>query len=429
MFTDILSANITTAAVIGTASAIGAVFFVLLFLRPTGRWTVKAISAIAVGAVVGVVISWLVTDVFDVFGIDFNRTTVFWFAALLGSVALAGLNFRHSARWRKAVAATSIPVFTVVAGLGINAEFGLNRTLGSLMGISTAKDIELAKPANSDSPASKGPLWERWTPPADMPAVGLQGKKAIPAQASGFVARDAGIYLPPAARVANPPQLPLLVMLMGQPGNPDPADIGLVLDKYAAANKGLAPIVIVADQIGPGQDDTLCVDSSKFGNVESYIMKDVVNYAKANLAILKEPKYWTVAGYSNGGQCAISLGAKYPEVFGNILDISGEEYPGQEDPAGSLAGVFHGDKTAYDAQMPTNIMSKKHYPDTTAIFTVGANDHTYVRAAKAVFEAATKAGMKSTLYEVPNAGHVEDALSGGLNKGFEVLYPRLGLSH
>jgi hypothetical protein len=36
--------------------------------------------------------------------------------------------------------------------------------------------------------------------------------------------------------------------------------------------------------------------------------------------------------------------------------------------------------------------------------------------------------MTVTNYEVPNGGHVVKALNGGLNKGFEVLYPRLGLS-
>ena len=428
MFTDFLAANITNTVVVGTAAAIGAVFFIVLFLRPSSRWTTRAILSILAGAAVGVLVTWLVTDVFDVFGIDFTYTTVFWFAALLGSLALAVLSFRRSPRWRKVTAAISIPVFVVVAGLGINAEFGLNRTLGALLGISTAKDIDLAQPVDPNAPAPTGPLWERWTPPADLPAAGQQGKTAIPATASGFVARDAGIYLPPAAKGPNAPQLPLVVLLMGQPGNPDPADIAAVLDKYAAKNNGLAPIVIVPDQIGPSQDDTLCLDSKRYGNVETYIMKDVLDYAKTHLGILKDPKYWTIAGYSNGGQCAISLGAKHPEVFGNILDISGEEYPGAEDPGANLATIFSGDQAAYDAQKPVNLMGKKTFKDTTAIFTAGANDRAYVEAARIVSNAAEKAGMATTYYEVPNAGHLEDALVGGLEKGFEILYPRLGLS-
>ena len=428
MFTDFLAANITTPVVVGTAAAIGAAFFIVLFLRPSGRWTTRAILAVLAGALLGVLVSWLVTDVYDVFGIDFTYTTVFWFAAMLGALVLAAMSFRHSTAFRKVIAAAAIPIFIVAGGLGINAEFGLNRTLGAVLGISTAKDINLAQPVNQDAPAPAGPLWEQWTPPADLAAVGEQGKTAIPATASGFVARDAGIYLPPAAQGPNAPQLPLVVLLMGQPGNPDPADIAAVLDKYAAKNKGLAPIVIVADQIGPSQDDTLCLDSKRYGNVETYIMKDVLDYAKTHLNILKDPKYWTIAGYSNGGQCAISLGAKHPEVFGNILDISGEEYPGAEDPGANLAGIFHGDQAAYDAQKPVNLLNKTRFKDTTAIFTAGSNDHAYVQAAEIVSAAAEKSGMATTYYEVPNAGHLEDALLGGLEKGFEILYPRLGLS-
>ncbi|MEO3939539.1 alpha/beta hydrolase-fold protein [Paenarthrobacter nicotinovorans] len=428
MFADLLAVNITTAVVVGSAAAIGAVFFIVLFLRPSGRWTTRATLSILSGVLVGILVCWLVTDVFDVFGIDFTYTTVFWFAALLGSLALAVLSFRRSPRWRKATAAISIPVFTVVAGLGINAEFGLNRTPGALLGISTAKDIDLAQSVDPNAPTPPGPLWERWSPSANLAATGQQGKTAIPATASGFVARDAGIYLPPAAQGHDAPQLPLVVLLMGQPGNPDPADVAAVLDKFAAKNRGLAPIVIVADQIGPGQDDTLCVDSSRYGNVETYLMKDVLEYAKTHLRILKDPKYWTIAGYSNGGQCAISLGAKHPDVFGNILDISGEEYPGAEAPGANLANIFHGDQAAYDAQKPVNIMSKTKFKDTTAVFTAGANDRGYVEAARIVSGAAAKAGMATTFYEVPNAGHLEDALLGGLEKGFEILYPRLGLS-
>lgn len=428
MFADLLAANITTPFIVATAAVIAAAFFIVLFLRPSGRWAAQAVIAVLSGALVGVVLTWLATDVFDVFGIDFTSTTVFWFAAFTGSLMLAAINLRHSPRWRKAVAVIAIPVFTISAGLGINAEFGLNRTLGAFFGISTAQDITLGQRSDPSTPTPAGPLWERWKAPADMPVAGKQGKTAIPATASGFTARDAGIYLPPAAQVPNAPQLPLVVLLMGQPGNPDPVEIASVLDTYAAKNGGLAPIVVVADQIGPDQNDTLCLDSSRYGKVETYIMKDVLDYATTHLNILRDSKHWTIAGYSNGGQCAISLGAKHPDVFGNILDISGEEYPGAEDPAGNLAAVFNGNEAAYDAQKPVNILARTTYKDTTAIFTVGGNDRTYIPAAEIVSAAAEKAGMATTYYVVPNAGHVEDALLGGLDKGFEVLYPRLGLS-
>ena len=66
-----------------------------------------------------------------------------------------------------------------------------------------------------------GPLRKTWKPPANMPAVSRNGPVIIPATVSGFRARDAHLYLPPAVLVPNPPELPVLVMMMGLPGGPD----------------------------------------------------------------------------------------------------------------------------------------------------------------------------------------------------------------
>lgn len=140
----------------------------------------------------------------------------------------------------------------------------------------------------------------------------------IPGTLSGFTARPAGIYLPPAALVDSPPALPLVVMMMGQPEDPDPRFAAESLNEFAAQNRGLAPIIIVADQLGNSLVDDLCLDTARFGNAETYINKDVVDWARSNLNVIGDARHWTVAGYSHGGQCAISFGAKYPEIWGNI---------------------------------------------------------------------------------------------------------------
>ncbi|NYE94275.1 enterochelin esterase-like enzyme [Psychromicrobium silvestre] len=261
-----------------------------------------------------------------------------------------------------------------------------------------------------------------------MPAVGKTGVVYIDPKASGFKARPAGVYLPPAALTAHPPKLPFYLLMMGQPGRPDPHYVEGIFNDYAKKHRGLAPIVLVADQVGPTQSDTLCLNSAKFGQVEDYIAKDVVSWAKQNLNILSERKYWTVAGYSNGGQCAISFAAKYPQVWGNVVDISGEEYPGAEHPASNLSSIFNGDQAAYDAEKPINIMAKHHYPDTHAVFTVGSDDSLYVAQAKRVSQAAREAGMIVDYHEVLNGGHLIKALAGGLTRGLQVLDKRWGLS-
>jgi enterochelin esterase-like enzyme len=157
-------------------------------------------------------------------------------------------------------------------------------------------------------------------------------------------------------------------------------------------------------------------------------MKDVVPWAKAHLNVLADPKYWTVAGYSDGGACASYLGAKYPSVFGDILDISGTEFAGTEQEANVLKSVFHSSQAAYDAIKPITIMTTSTYPDTTAIYTVGQNDPTLAPGLKRTSEQATRSGIASSFVVIPGADHGAAALNGGLDRGFALLYPRLGLS-
>ncbi|OZB87966.1 MAG: hypothetical protein B7X41_10640, partial [Microbacterium sp. 14-71-5] len=122
------------------------------------------------------------------------------------------------------------------------------------------------------------PLFETWTPPADLPSEGtvtlLTGEERIPSSA-GFAPRDASLYRPPAALVPDPPALPLVVFMMGEPGDPDPSFVADAMDRLAAAHHGLAPIVIVADQLGSEDGNPACVDSAAYGGVETYFTQDI----------------------------------------------------------------------------------------------------------------------------------------------------------
>jgi enterochelin esterase-like enzyme len=426
---------VLTPIVLGTAFALAAVVVILLFARRITRWPALAAAGVLAGAMVGVLALWLVEGVADTFGPALGWSTRAWVVGCCASLGLAVMNWRRSTLRRKLGSVLGSILLIVTSVLGVNALYGLNPTVGSLVGVATvdqlALPVPIALPSASVSTATTaaGPLWQTWIAPADMPAVGKVGIEAIPSTISGFTARPAGIYLPPAALTAHPPTLPLVVLLMGQPGNPDPQVIGEVLDRYAAAHQGLAPIVVVADQLGDPTKDTLCLDTAQFGKIESYVNKDVLPWARTHLNVMMDRAHTSIAGYSNGGQCAISFVAKYPELWGNVLDVSGEEYPGADHAAGVLRDVFKGNQKAYDAQKPAVILAQRSYPDTVGIFTVSTDDRTYMPAAKRVSAAARAAGIQVTYFEVPNGGHGIGALHGGFEEGFAVLYPRLGLSH
>jgi enterochelin esterase-like enzyme len=411
--------------------ALGAVLFLAL-RRPTRRWIITGISALLAGSVLAFLTLWLVGAT-NAFGVDLSATTSLWVYLAFSAICLAIVNLWRS-RWpRKVIASVGILLFAVVGTVGINADFGLDRTVADLVGISTEKPIHLPKspptPTPTHTPLAGGALWANWVPPKDQPTTGTIGSVTIPNTRSGFASRPAGLYLPPAALVKNPPPLPLVIMLMGQPGNPDPSFQKPVLDAYAARHNGLAPIVLVADQLGNPAVDPLCLDTVKYGKAETFLVDDVVSWARANLHVLQDAAHWTIAGYSNGGQCALSLGAKHPEIWGNVLDISGEEYPGSDKPNQTLANAFEGNRAAYDAAKPLTVLAAHHYTDTVGIFTVGSNDGSYVTQAKRVDAAAKAAGWTTTYFEVPKGGHALGALNGGLQEGYRVLYPRLGLSN
>lgn len=402
----------------------------LLCRRPTAKRVRRALIGILVGAAVGAA-AYLVSNVVDAFGVDLPVEVGVWAAAAFAGVGLAIVSLWDSHVWRKIVAALSIVWFVVTAVIGINAFYGLNPNVGTLFGVVASAPIGLpALIDDRDAPAQ--PIHTTWTPPGDMPEVGQRGTQAIPGTVSGFVARDASVYLPPAALVKDPPALPVVIMMMGYTGNPDGTIISNVLDGFAAKHDGLAPIVIVADQLGgDGSRDPACADSPTFGNAETYVTTDVVNWARANLNVIDDPDYWTIAGYSNGGGCAAKYAAKYPQTFQNVIDVSGEEFPGSEDPDAVVTDVYGGDEAAFEASKPINIMKAAPagtYRGMTGIFSAGSEDPSFLAAARAVSTEAQTVGMDVTLFEVDGADHGGTAVSGGLDKGFEVLFPVLGLS-
>ncbi len=314
--------------------------------------------------------------------------------------------------------------------LSAQVTYGLDPTVSPSAPVNNDPAISLVAKVPDADAAPAPPLSMTWVPPVGMPSTGksgqLTGADAIPTPASDFPARNAEIYYPPAALVKNPPRLPFVLMMMGQPGNPTAGNIAAVLDRFAAKHGGLAPIVIVADQLGSPTKDPLCLNST-LGKAESCLMNDVTRWARVHLNILQSPSAWTIAGYSNGGECANYFGAKYPGVWGNILDVSGIEYAGAEQPATILKQIFAGNQAAYDAVKPARIMSATRYRDNAAIYTAGEKDPALVQVQQRMAKAATRAGLAAQYVSIPGADHGVTALDGGLIAGFGLLYPRLGL--
>ncbi|QWT24906.1 esterase family protein [Subtercola sp. PAMC28395] len=410
----------------------------LLARRPTPVWVLTALVGLLAGAAVALVTVFLTEKVFDLFGVGFSTTTITWIVLTFAGIGLAIVNLWRSRWWRKVVAGVAILIFALTGTVGVNSSIGLTKTVGALLGIGTEKPLVVPTglpttphPTGTSSHTaapSTVPLYQSWTPPADMPSVGTVGTIDIPNTNSGFVARKALAYLPPAALVQGAPALPVIIQLNGSPGSPGLDDPKSILDQMASANKGLAPIVINPDQLGDPSKDPLCLDATS-DKVETYIMNDVVPYVRTHFNVLQDPKSWAFVGFSNGGECAAYFGAKYPNVFGNVVDISGDQYQAIGDN-GAAQKYFGGDAAAYKAAWPQNILaSGAHaYPDTLGVFTAGSDDQEINAGVRTVFAAAKAAGWKASFTEIPNAGHDGPALDIGLQTGYNALYPRWGLA-
>lgn len=413
----LLDLAITTGPVVYVVYAVAlAAVIVLVLRRPHGggarRWTrggwfgTVAISAVA-GAVLGLALTWLLSDRLDLFGADLTPVVRVWIAVGCAAVAVAIVSMRR-ASWMRVVASTlACVLFVLTTAMAVNIDFGQFPTVRSVLGISAIAD-ESAQPLPTATPATASSIAD-WVAPATMPKTGTLTTVTIPASESGFVARPAIVYLPPAALTANPPKLPVLIMLSGQPGNPqDPlvtVKLQQALDAYAAAHDGLAPIVVSPDQLGDPTANPMCVDSP-LGNSQSYLTVDVPNWIRANLTVLDDPHDWGIGGLSQGGTCSIQLGAAFPNLFGVILDASGEEYPRIGDAQKTADAAFGGSLARYQAAYPASILQQHApYSDTFAVFGVGSNDEAFLPQVKSIYADAQAAGMTSTFIEAQGSAH------------------------
>ncbi|MDQ4212569.1 alpha/beta hydrolase [Microbacterium sp. ASV81] len=405
----------------------------LLIRRPTPAWLWRVVIAIAVGAGAGLATIGI-SNATDAFGVQLPDACWYWVPAGFAGALFGVASLWERGIWRKAVAVLVVILSLISTTFGVNAAFGIDTTVGAMFGVSTQDDIHhLPKPAPSPTQTASGPLYQTWNPPADMPKTSivaqLGGDKKIPSTA-GFVPRNAAIYLPPAAQVENAPRLPLVVMMMGYPGAPDPSFIASALDALAAKNRGLAPIVIVADQLGNEKQDPVCVDSAKYGGVSTYVNTDIPAYATKHLNVLLDHKYWTIMGYSNGGACAFTFATHHPELWGNLVAISPDEYPGAEWRSEAIKTLFGGDTAAFDANRPAAGIAAHPgaFAGHLAVFTVGEKDPGFLPGVQKNSELAQAAGFATTFYVVPGADHVVSALTGGIPYAMELLYKHLGLS-
>jgi enterochelin esterase-like enzyme len=413
-----------------TIDLVAAAFVIyLLVRRPTIRWIVTALIAMVSGAILGIVTCWILVDGLDFFGVDLSAITRMWVALAFAGIALVVVNLWHSRWWRKVIAVAAVPVLVITAAAGINVDFGAYRNLNDAVGVNPYKVISVGR-VSHPTHTSSIPTLASWTPPAKLAKTGRISSVVIPPTVSNFPARPATIYLPPAALAADPPALPVLLTMAGQPGQPSDmftaGHLGTIMDTYAAAHKGIAPIVVEVDQLSNPEHNPMCVDGP-LGNSATYILTDVVHWIKAHFRVLTTPNAWGISGFSQGGTCTVQFAAGHPNVFGTALAISSELGPTVG--ADTVQKGFGGSTAAFEAAQPTSEFAA-HAPfrNSLIVFAYGQYDARYTAFAQALERSAKSAGVTTETLVSPHTAHDWNTVRYALRVGVPMILPHLGLA-
>lgn len=413
----------------------GAVAGALVLLAGRGRrWWLRAVpAALAVGVTVAVTVALLVDRVWRPFPDPLPVQAEVAVAAGVAAVGLAVLGWRRRGRWTRVVSLLAVPAVLLGGAQWTNLAFQAYPTPRTALGLPASDqrlfaDIPLHAPLVAARPGH--PLSDSWKPPAGMPTEGAVTQVDIPGTRSGFAARQAWVYLPPAYLASPRALLPVLVLMGGQPGSPDQwFDGGRLaerMDAYASAHDGLAPVVVVADNLGSTTANPLCMDS-QLSSVATYLSVDVPAWIRANLQVDPDPSTWAVGGFSGGATCALQLAVNAPKVYPTFVFVSGEVGPTLGDHARTVRAAFGGNEAAFAAVNPMDVLARTRFPASAGFLVGGTQDSTYLPQTKRVYEATKAAGMDVRLAVIPG-GHSFDVWGPGLGDALPWLGARVRLS-
>lgn len=415
-----------------TLVALGLLAMIWLVSVWSRRFLVLVVPTVAAVSVLAVLLAhWIIDGALKIFPEPVPTMIYVWSGVILFGVLLAivriiaprpaGATASLTGRIISAVAMVAV----IAAGMAqINAVTGKYPTIRTLVGAQHVETTDL--PARQGSHAVR---LEKWRAPSGLPEHGRVATVPIPATASGFTARPAKVYLPPAYFAAQRPVLPVIVLIAGQPGSPDDwllsAGIADTLDKFAARHHGVTPIVIAADGTGTELGNPLCMDS-RLGNVDTYLSTHLAEWARNSLDAETDRKKWAVGGLSCGGTCALQLVTNHPDMYSVFLNMSGQWEPTLGDRNRTVSAAFGGNAAAFTAVNPVDLMRTRKYPDVAGVFLVGADDHAYRPGLERVYRVANESGMNVRFDTIPG-GHDFTLWDKGFRKELPWLAQRIGI--
>ncbi|MBB6039236.1 alpha/beta hydrolase [Phytomonospora endophytica] len=425
-----------TGTVVTTSVVAGLVSAAFLLLDTERKWWTGwgwVPVAVLSGAGAGVLAKVVVDVIWKPFP---DKLPIIVCAAIAVSVAAIILAVGKMRRFGPGMRTLSVIATILVIGasaIQVNRYFGWYPSVAGLLGHLPVEPIGLDEldPADATISAPDGKsLQDVWEPPAGLPAHGALAEMDVPPKVSDFHVRSGWVWLPPAYLVTPRPVLPVLVLVGGQPGNPrdwiDSGQIVQMMDAYAAAHEGLAPIVAMPDSLGSPWANPMCLDTER-GKSLTYLSVDVPAWIDENLSVAVDRKSWAFGGFSQGGTCSLIMAVNASAVYGRFIDLSGEVEPTIGTHEETLDEAFGGDAAAFDEVNPLDVMARERFPDTAGRFVVGEKDTGMAAGLQELHVAAQAAGMDVEYQTVPG-GHDMNAWRTGMRESLPWLGDHTGLT-
>ena len=366
------------------------------------HWRTLCVLIVAT-TVTAVVVSWLFNLPHELRG-TFPKSFFLWVALPVAVGVATAVLWRSSRLLQQVSGVIAVPLLVLFVGAQVNAFYGYLPTVGSIFGVhptgevSSLKALDQLDPTTgSAKPNGHGTSNNDGRPnrPLVMRDRGVVVPLDFPATVSHFAHRPGYVWLPPVWFVAPRPALSVLMLLNGTPGRPSDwfglPDAATLANHWAKTHRGYAPILVIPDPNGSILGDSECVDS-RFGNAETYLSVDVVNFVKQRFKPATVAKSWGVAGLSEGGTCAVELALRHPEIFGAFGDYSGNLGPTIGSRSETIKGLYGGNATEWMHHDPTWILHHQQFPTMHGWFEAGDNDPTR-QAVDKLAELCRKAGM------------------------------------
>jgi enterochelin esterase-like enzyme len=136
------------------------------------------------------------------------------------------------------------------------------------------------------------------------------------------------VYTPPGYESSGSRPYPTLVLLPGTPGDENDWTIGggfaeVMFDNLIAQGRMVPMIVVMhaSDVLENGKRD------DNLRQFEPLLIEELLPVVRKRYRVSSQPRLWAIAGLSLGGEFAMAVGLRHPELFRTVASLSGSLVP------------------------------------------------------------------------------------------------------